>query len=163
MLIYGTATILIALFLIGPIRRRNLRKLTRLAPGSVAFTVENRRQFTDPLSLVGVGTELGERAPSLTSSPGVTADAFGLSFWDHTPFSYVGTIDWDRVCDIRVSTQRSTLPRFGTTAILLDVLVEGATIQLPLLSPNGTNGMFASRRESEYLATQLKQLRAAAA
>src|SRR5579862_8758301 len=55
-LIYGGASLLIALLLMGPIRARTLHRLDRVAPGSVAFTVANRRRFSDSLSLAAVGT-----------------------------------------------------------------------------------------------------------
>jgi hypothetical protein len=161
-IIYGPLAVIVVLMLIGPIRSRSLRQLERGAPGGLAFTVANRRQFTDPLSLVGVGTDLGTRATYLTSGPGVTADDFGLSFWDNTPFIYVGTIDWDRIGDIRVTDIQTPYRRWTATAILLDVAVDGATVELPLLSPNGTNRVFASRRESEFLASRLEALRTAA-
>jgi hypothetical protein len=162
MIIYGGISLIILLFLIGPIRARTLRRLDRVAPGSVAFTISNRRQFTDPLSLAGVGTELGLHATSLTSEPCVTADGFGISFWDNTPPIYVGTLDWDRISCIAVCNLQTPLRRWTASAIVLDVAVEGAVIPLPLLSPNGSNRMFASRRESELLAGRLESLRAAA-
>ena len=162
MLIYGGASLLIFLFLLGPLRARMLRRLDRLAPGGVAFTVANRRAFTDPLSLAAVGTELGETAATMTSGPGVTADNFGISFWDRTPYMYLGTLDWDRIQSITVRDWQTSLPRLSSTAVVLDVAVGRATIVLPLLSPNGSTRMFSSRREGEHLAAQLEQLRAAA-
>jgi len=161
-IIYGSVSVVIALVLIGPLRARSLRRLGKLAPGGIAFTVANRRQFSDPLSLVGVGTELAERAITMTSGPGITADSFGLSFWDNTPFTYLGCLDWDRVHRIRVTRRQTPWRRWTATAILLDIAVGGATIELPLLSPNGSDSILATRRESEYLARELEQLRAAA-
>jgi hypothetical protein len=161
-IVYGPLAVLVLLFLIGPIRSRTLRQLGRQAPDALAFTVANRREFTDPLSLVGVGTALGARASSLTSGPAVTADNFGVTFWDNTPFFYVGTVDWDRISGISVRDIRTPYRRWTATAIVLDVGVAGATVELPLLSPNGTNRVFASRRESEFLASHLESLRSAA-
>ena len=162
MIVYGPLAIILVLLLVGPIRGRSLRQLERVAPGSLAFTVANRRRFSDALSLVGVGTDLGTRAAYLTSGPGVTADAFGLSFWDNTPFVFVGAIDWDRIAAIGVRDLQTPYRRWTPTAIVLEVAVDGATIELPLLSPNGTSRMFSSRRESAFLASRLESLRSAA-
>lgn len=97
----------------------------------------------------------------MTSGPGVTADNFGLSFWDNTPFVYVGTLDWDRITSIAVRNWQTPYRRWRATAIVVNVTVDGASVALPLLSPNGSSRMFASHRESEFIARQLESLRSA--
>jgi hypothetical protein len=158
-IIYGGAALVILLFLIGPIRGRTLSRLERLAPGSVAFTISNRRLFGEALSRAASGTVLGRRATGLTSAPCVTADTLGLSFWDNTPLEYVGSLDWSRVASLEVGAVQTRLRRWSASAILVEVEADGSVVVVPLLSPNGTRRMFASRRESEWLARELESLR----
>ena len=162
MLIYGTAGIIIALFLIAPIRDRTLRRLQRLAPGSLGFTIANRREFADPLSLAAVGTPLGERAATLTTAPCATADSEGITFWDNNPLTLVGSIPWSGVETVDAGELRTRYVPWPSTAILLDVSVGGANIRVPLIAPNGTNRMFATRREAHWLAERLEALRVGA-
>jgi hypothetical protein len=162
-LIYGGASLLLLLLLMGPIRSRTLRRLDRVAPGSVAFTVANRRSFSDSLSLAAVGTDLGYRASSMTSAPCVTADAQGLTFWDCTPLLYVGSIKWGSVASVGVRDIKAPWRRIAPSAIVVEVRVGEAEIPVPLFSPNGTRRIFASRAESRWLAGALESLRNAAA
>jgi hypothetical protein len=159
MLIYGPAALLLLLFLIGPIRGRTLSRLERLAPGGVAFTISNRKVFGERLAVAAVGTELGWRATGLTSAPCVTADPLGLSFWDNTPLEFVGSLDWSRIAGLDVGELQTPFRRWSSSAILLRVSVGEGVVVVPLLSPNGTRGMFASRRESEYLLRALEAMR----
>jgi hypothetical protein len=161
MIIYGGASLLLLLFLIGPIRGRTLRRLNRLAPGSIVFTISNRRQFADALSLAAVGTELGEQAATFTSAPCVTADSLGVTFWDNTPLSYIGFLDWTQIATIEARDYPTTFRRWTASAIVLSVEVGGAVVDVPLLSPNGTREMYASRREGAWLARELESLRSA--
>jgi hypothetical protein len=160
MIIYGVAGIILLLLLIGPIRGRTLARLERVAPGSVAFTISNRRAFSDPLAVAAFGTPLGIRATALTSGPCVTADALGLTFWDNTPLEHVGSLDWSRITAIEVGHLQTPYRRWSASAIFLHVLVGEGTVMVPLLSPNGTRGMSGSRRESAFLLGQLEGLRA---
>jgi hypothetical protein len=160
MIIYGVGGLIIALFLIAPLRNRTFRKLEKLRPGSVAFTIANRREFVDPLSLAAVGTPLGEGAATLTAAPCVTADATGLTVWDNNPLALVGSIPWTDVTQLDAGELRTRYRIVGAaSAILLDVAVGGASIRVPLISPNGTNRMFATRREARWLADALNALR----
>jgi hypothetical protein len=158
-LIYGGASLLILLLLMGPIRSHTLHRLDRVAPGSVAFTVANRRLFSDSLSLAAVGTDLGYRASSMTSAPCVTADAQGLTFCDCTPLLYVGTINWRSVASVGVRDINAPWRRIAPSAIVVEVRVGSVEVPVPLFSPNGTRRMFASRRESAWLAGELESLR----
>jgi hypothetical protein len=159
MLIYGPAAILLLLFLISPIRGRTFARLERLAPGSVAFTISNRRIFGEALAVAAVGTELGKRATGLTSAPCVTADVLGLTFWDNTPLEHVGSLDWSRIASLEVGELQTLFRRWSASAIFIHVEVGLGTVMVPLLSPNGTRGMSGSRRESEFLLRQLEALR----
>jgi hypothetical protein len=159
MIIYGGATVILALFLIAPIRGRTLRRLEKVAPGSLVFTVSNRRVFGEALAVAAVGTSLGQMATGLTSAPCVTADALGLSFWDNTPLQYVGSLDWGRIVGLEVGELQTPYRRWSSSAILLQVTLGEGTVMVPLLSPNGTRGMSGSRRESLFLARELEALR----
>ena len=53
---------------------RTLLQLERLAPGSIAFTIANRKIFGETLAAAATGTRLGDRATGLTSAPCVTAN-----------------------------------------------------------------------------------------
>jgi hypothetical protein len=159
MIIYGVAAIMLLLFLIAPIRGRTLRRLERLAPGSIVFTIANRKAFGNALAVAAVGTRLGRHATGLTSGPCVTADALGLSFWDNTPLEYVGSLDWSRIVGLEVGALQTPYRRWSSSAIFLHVLVGEGTIMVPLLSPNGTRGMSGSRRESQFLLDKLEALR----
>jgi hypothetical protein len=159
MIIYGVAAIIVLLFLIGPIRGRTLARLERVAPGSVAFTISNRKAFSAPLAVAAVGTSLGVRATGLTSAPCVTADALGLTFWDNTPLGYVGSLDWSRVESLEVGELQTPYRRWSASAIFVHVALGEGTIMVPLLSPNGTRSMTGSRRESQFLLGQLEELR----
>jgi hypothetical protein len=159
MIIYGSAAIILLLVMIAPIRGRVLRRLEHAAPGSIVFTISNRRVFGEALAVAAVGTELGRRATGLTSGPCVTADALGLSFWDNTPLGYVGALDWTRVTALEVGELQTPYRRWSASAILLSVAVGEGIVVVPLLSPNGTRGMSGSRRESTYLAAALETLR----
>jgi hypothetical protein len=159
MIIYGVAGIVLLLFLIAPIRGRSLARLERLAPGSVAFTIANRRAFAEALAVAATGTRLGRQATGLTSAPGVTADILGLSFWDNTPFQYIGSLDWSRISSLEVADLQTPYRRWSAPAILLHVRVGEGLVVVPLLSPNGTRGMSGSRRESAFLLAQLEALR----
>ena len=55
--------------------------------------------------------------------------------------------------------QRTRYVPWPSTAILLDVSVGAANIRVPLIAPNGTNRMFATRREAQWLAERLEALR----
>jgi hypothetical protein len=158
-LIYGGASLLILLVVMGPIRSRTLSRLDRVAPGSVAFTVANRRLFSDSLSLAAVGTDLGYRASSMTSAPCVTADAQGITFWDCTPLLYVGSIKWRSIASVGVRDSSTPWRRIAPSAIVVEVRVGSVEVPVPLFSPNGTKRMFASRRESAWLAGELESLR----
>jgi hypothetical protein len=159
MIIYGTAAIILLLFLVAPIRGRTLNRLERLAPGSVAFTISNRKVFGEALAVAAVGTPLGNRATGLTSAPCVTADTLGLTFWDNTPLELVGSLDWNRVASLEVGDLQTPYRRWSASAIFVHVFVGSGTLMVPLLSPNGTRGMSGSRRESEFLLRQLEALR----
>jgi hypothetical protein len=159
MIIYGGATVVLFLFIIAPLRGRMLRRLERVAPGSLVFTISNRRAFGEALAVAAVGTELGRRATGLTSGPCVTADALGLSFWDNTPLQYVGSLDWSRIVGLEVGELQTPYRRWSSSAIFLQVTLGEGTIMVPLLSPNGTRGMSGSRRESTFLARELDALR----
>ena len=159
MIIYGSAAIVLLLFLIAPIRGRTLRRLERLAPGSVAFTISNRKVFGEALALVAAGTPLGVRATGLTAAPCVTADTLGVTFWDNTPLERIGSLDWGRIASLEASELQTPYRRWSASAILLHVAVGSGTVTVPLLSPNGTRGMSSSRRESEFLLRQLEALR----
>jgi hypothetical protein len=159
MIIYGGAGIILLLFLIAPIRGRTLARLERLAPGSIAFTISNRKAFSEPLTVAAFGTPLGIRATGLTSGPCVTADALGLTFWDNTPLEHVGSLDWSRIASLEVGQLQTPYRRWSASAIFLHVLVGDGTVMVPLLSPNGTRGMSGSRRESAFLLGQLEALR----
>lgn len=159
MIIYGIGAIVLVLFLVAPIRGRILRRLDQLSPGSVAFTISNRRVFAQALAAAAVGSPLGARATGMTSAPSVTADSRGLTFWDNTPPELVGALDWRRIESLEVITLQTALRRLSSSAILLHVTVGEGTIAVPLLSPNGTRGMYGSRRESEFLLGQLEALR----
>jgi len=159
MIIYGGATVLVFLFLIAPLRGRLLRRLEQVAPGSLVFTISNRRAFGEALAVAAVGTELGRRATGLTSGPGVTADALGLSFWDNTPPQYVGSLDWSRIESLEVGDLQTPFRRWSSSAIFLHVNLGEGTIMVPLLSPNGTRGISGSRRESTFLLRALETLR----
>ena len=159
MIIYGVVAIVLVLFLVAPIRGRILRRLDRLAPGSVAFTIANRKVFSQALAAAAAGTRLGARATGLTSAPSVTADALGLTFWDNTPPELVGSLDWSSIASLEVADLQTPLRRWSASAILMRVTVGTGTVVLPLLSPNGTRGMSGSRRESEFLLAQLEALR----
>ena len=161
MIIYGGAAMILLLFLIAPIRGRTLRRLESVAPGSVGFTISNRKVFGDALALAAVGTSLGTRATGLTAAPCVTVDRLGLTFWDNTPLEHVGSLDWSRVASLEVSELQTPYRRWSASAILLHVAVGSGTVTVPLLSPNGTRGMSGSRRESEFLLRQLEALRTA--
>jgi hypothetical protein len=161
MIIYGVGSVILFLFLVAPIRSRTFRRLEKLAPGSVTFTISNRKVFGEALAVAAVGTELGRRATGLTSAPCVTADTLGLSFWDNTPFEYVGSLDWHRITAIEVGELQTPYRRWSSSAILLTVSVGEGTVVVPLLSPNGTRAMSGSRRESTYLAAALEALRTA--
>jgi hypothetical protein len=159
MLIYGPAALLLLLFLIGPVRGKTLRRLELVAPGSIPFTISNRKVFGERLAVAAVGTELGRRATGLTSAPCVTADALGLRFWDNTPLEFVGALDWSRVASVTVGDFQTPFRRWSSSAILLHIRVGEGIVVVPLLSPNGTRGMFASRRESEFLVRALDAVR----
>jgi hypothetical protein len=159
MIIYGGAAIVLLLFLIAPIRGRTLLRLGRLAPGSVAFTISNRKVFGEALAVAAVGTPLGVRATGLTSAPCVTADTLGLTFWDNTPLEHVGALDWTRIASLEVGDLQTPYRRWSASAIFVHVFVGSGTVMVPLLSPNGTRGMSGSRRESAFLLGQLEVLR----
>jgi hypothetical protein len=159
MIVYGVASVVVFLFLVGPIRGRTLRRLERVAPGSVVFTVSNRRAFAEALSRAAAGSELGLKATGLTSGPCVTADALGLSFWDNTPLQYLGAVDWSRIVRIEVGNLQTVYRRWSSSALLVHVRVGDGIVIVPLLSPNGTRAMSGSRRESTYLAAELESLR----
>jgi hypothetical protein len=159
MIIYGPAAIVLLLFLVAPIRGRTLARLQRVAPGSVAFTISNRRAFSEPLAVAAFGTPLGIRATGLTSGPCVTADALGLTFWDNTPLQYVGSLDWTRIERLEVGEKQTPYRRWSASAIFVHIAVGDGTVMVPLLSPNGTRGMSGSRRESAFLLRQLEALR----
>jgi hypothetical protein len=161
MIIYGGAAILVFLFLIAPLRGRVLRRLARAAPGSIVFTISNRRIFGEALAVAAVGTELGRRATGLTSGPGVSADAFGLTFWDNTPLQYIGSLDWNRIESLEVVDLQTLYRRWSASAILVRVRLGEGTVTVPLLSPNGTRAMAGSRRESTFLLRELETLRTA--
>ncbi len=161
MIIYGVGSVILFLFLVAPIRGRTFRRLEKLAPGSIAFTISNRKVFGEALAVAAVGTELGRRATGLTSAPCVTADALGLSFWDNTPFEYVGSLDWSRITGLEVGELQTPYRRWSSSAILVTVSVGEGTVVVPLLSPNGTRAMSGSRRESTYLVGELELLRTA--
>jgi hypothetical protein len=159
MIIYGGAAMILLMFLIAPIRGRTLRRLEALAPGSVAFTISNRKVFGEALAVAAVGTPLGTRATGLTSAPCVTADTLALTFWDNTPLEHVGSLDWSRIASLEVGELQTPYRRWSASAIRLQVSVGSGTVMVPLLSPNGTRGMSGSRRESEFLLRQLEALR----
>ncbi|HEX4399888.1 MAG TPA: hypothetical protein VHZ98_01015 [Galbitalea sp.] len=159
MLIYGPVALLLLLCVIGPIRGRTLSRLERLAPGSIAFTISNRKVFGERLAVAAVGTELGRRATGLTSAPCVTADTLGLTFWDNTPLERVGSLDWSRIPSLEVGELQTPFRRWSSSAILLQVTVGKGVVVVPLLSPNGTRGISGSRRESRYLLGLLETLR----
>jgi hypothetical protein len=159
MLILGPASLLLLLFLIAPIRGKTLSRLERLALGILAFTISNRKAFGERLAVAAVGTELGRRATGLTSAPCVTADSLGLSFWDNTPLEHVGSLDWNRVGSLEVGELQTPFRPWSSSAILLHITVGEGVVVVPLLSPNGTRGMFASRRESAFLLEALQSLR----
>ena len=159
MIVYGIAGILLLMFLVAPIRGRTLARLERLAPGSVAFTISNRRAFSEPLAIVASGTPLGTVATGLTSGPCVTADPLGITFWDNTPLQYVGSLDWDRIESIEVGQLQTPYRRWSSSAIFLHVSMGEGTMMVPLLSPNGTREMSGSRRESAFLLDRLEELR----
>ena len=159
MIIYGIGAVILLLFLVVPIRERILRRLDRLAPGSVAFTIANRRLFGEALALAAAGTDWVERATGLTSAPSVTADTIGLTFWDNTPPERVGSLEWSRVAGLEVVDLQTAYRRWSSSAILVHVSTRSGTVAVPLLSPNGTRGMTGSRRESEFLLGQLEALR----
>ena len=159
MIVYGTAGILLLLFLVAPIRGRTLTRLERLAPGSVAFTISNRKAFSAPLAIVAAGTPLSLRVTGLTSGPCVTADLLGLTFWDNTPLQYVGSLDWDRIERIEVGQLQTPYRRWSSSAIFLHVTMGEGTMMVPLLSPNGTREMSGSRRQSVFLLGRLEELR----
>jgi hypothetical protein len=159
MIVYGGASVILFLFLVGPLRGRTLRRLERLAPGSLVFTISNRRVFAEALAVAAVGTELGRKATGLTSGPCVTADSLGLSFWDNTPLQYLGSLDWSRIESLEVGELQTPYRRWSSSAILLRVRVGEGTIVVPLLSPNGSRTMSGSRRESAFLAHELEKLR----
>ena len=108
MIIYGGVALILLLFLVAPIRGRTLRRVGRLAPGSVPFTISNRRVFGDALARATAGTPLGDRATGLTSAPCVSADVLGLTFWDNTPPERVGSLDWCRVASLEVVDLQTT-------------------------------------------------------
>ena len=159
MIIYGTGAIILLLFLVAPIRGRMLARLEKLAPGSVAFTISNRKVFGEALAVAAVGTPLGTRATGLTSSPCITADTLGLTFWDNTPLEHVGSLDWSRIASLEVGDLQTPYRRWSAAAIFVHVVVGSGTVMVPLLSPNGTRGMSGSRRESAFLLGQLEALR----
>jgi hypothetical protein len=161
MIIYGVAGIVLLLFLIAPIRGRTLARLERVAPGSVGFTISNRKVFGEALAVAAIGTPLGIRATGLTSAPCVTADARGLTFWDNTPLEHVGSLDWRRIAGLEVGDLQTPYRRWSASAIFLHVSMGEGTVMVPLLSPNGTRGMSGSRRESAFLLRQLEALRTA--
>jgi hypothetical protein len=159
MIIYGGVAMILLLFLVAPIRGRTLRRLEALAPGGVAFTISNRKVFGEALAVAAVGTPLGTRATGLTAAPCVTADTLGLTFWDNTPPEHVGSLDWSRIASLEVGELQTPYRRWSASAIFVHVIMGSGTITVPLLSPNGTRGMFGSRRESEFLLGQLESLR----
>jgi hypothetical protein len=161
MIVFGGASVILFLFLVGPLRGRVLRRLARVAPGSIVFTISNRRVFGESLAVAAVGTELGRRATGLTSGPGVTADAFGLTFWDNTPLQYVGSLEWKRIESLEVVDLQTLYRRWSASAILVRVRLGEGTVTVPLLSPNGTRAITGSRRESTYLLSELEALRTA--
>jgi hypothetical protein len=159
MVICGIGAVILLLFLVSPIRGRILSRLERLAPGSIVFTIANRRLFGEALALAVAGTPWAERATGLTSAPSVTADSVGLTFWDNTPPERVGWLEWSRVASLEVVDLQTTYRRWSSSAILVHVSTGSGTVAVPLLSPNGTRGMFSSRRESEFLLGRLEAVR----
>jgi hypothetical protein len=159
MIIYGVGTIVLLLFLVAPIRGRTLARLERVAPGSVVFTISNRKAFSEPLAVAAFGTPLGIRATGLTAAPCVTADTLGLTFWDNTPLQHLGSLDWNRVTGLEVGELQTPYRRWSASAIFVHVLAGDGTVMVPLLSPNGTRGMSGSRRESAFLLGELEALR----
>ena len=121
MIIYGIGALVLLLFLVAPIRGRILRRLDRLAPGNVAFTIANRKIFGEALAAAAGGTRLGDRATGLTSAPCVTADPVGLTFWDNTPPERVGSLDWSRIASLEVADVQTAYRRWSVSAILLHV------------------------------------------
>jgi hypothetical protein len=159
MIVYGVGSVLLFLFLVAPIRGRTLQRLERVAPGSVVFTISNRKVFGEALTVAAVGSELGRKATGLTSGPCVTADALGISFWDNTPLQYLGSLDWSRIDRIEVGNLQTLYRRWSSSALLVHVRLGDGIVVVPLLSPNGTRAMSGSHRESTYLAAELESLR----
>ena len=152
--------VVVLLLLVGPVRARTLGILERKSPGSLAFTIANRRRFSDSLALAGVGTELGARVAHFTAEPGVTADLDGITFWDNTPPTRAGTIAWSQISHIRM-TEAPGPSLFGRYAIEVSVLVDTAVIIVPLMSPNSTRSMRSSRTNGRSITHGLADLRAA--
>jgi hypothetical protein len=159
MIIYGIGAIALLLFLVAPIRGLTFARLERVAPGSLAFTISNRKVFGNALATAAADTNLGRSATGLTTAPCVTADALGLSFWDNTPLQYVGSLDWSRIERLDVGELQTSYRRWSSSAIFLHVSMGEGTMMVPLLSPNGTREMSGSRRESAFLLERLEELR----
>jgi len=159
MIAYGLLAVVVFFFAAGPLRARMFRKLARTAPGDVYFTISNRRALTNALSRT---TDFGDRALAMTGAPCIVADTSGIAFWDNTPPSPVGAIPWDEVSSVDVNDAVPRNWHWPTSTILLSMKSGQDVVVVPLLRPNGSNRFVASRRESAWLVSQLRLLRAAA-
>jgi hypothetical protein len=159
MIAYGFLAVVAFLLASGPLRARMFRKLERSAPGVLYFSVTNRTGLTRALD---VATDFGERAKAMTGAPYVVADTKGVSFWDNTPVSHVGTIGWDRVTGLEVNNTRPNNWRWPASTILLSLRTGEDVVVVPLLRPNGSNRLLPPRSESQWLLSQLRLLREAA-
>jgi hypothetical protein len=149
--------IAILLASLGPIRAITFVKLRTLAGTDVVFTVANRPEFADALSLGAVGTELGDRAAVFTSEPLVSADEIGLSFWDNNPITLVGSIPWNVISSIEAGDVRTRYRRITSHAISVDVAFGRAVIRVPLLSPNAGRSPIGSRGDVDWIVTELRR------